>query len=172
MATWAPQQAGLQEILQTIHDSTDTHNAEVQRTITIVSPNRACYCSVLPLNFMSQKLNNFTRVPDYIAYLSYILACMPQEEERIRTIAGYLLKNNARLILRSSPEVATFVKASVLQAFTDSSIMVRNTAGQDIVAFLGILDPKNWPECLQHLVQALDAPSIDQQEVSTVNNHR
>lgn len=45
MATWAPQQAGLQEILQTIHESTDTHNADVQRTITIVSLNT---CLILP----------------------------------------------------------------------------------------------------------------------------
>ena len=91
---------------------------------------------------------------------------MPQEEDRIRTIAGYLLKNNARLILRSPTEVSTYVKASVLQAFNETSVMVRNTAGQDIVAFLGILEPKNWPECLQHLFNALDAPDVDQQEVS------
>lgn len=90
---------------------------------------------------------------------------MPQEEDRIRTIAGYLLKNNARLILRSAPEVATFVKASVLQAFNEPSQMLRNTAGQDIVAFLGILEPRNWPECLQHVFQLLDSSDEDQQEV-------
>ncbi|KAL5531979.1 hypothetical protein ACEPAF_5542 [Sanghuangporus sanghuang] len=147
MATWAPQQAGLQEILQTIHDSTDTNNTEVQRNITV-------------------KLNNFTRVPDYIAYLSYILAYMPNEEDRIRTIAGYLLKNNARLILRSAPEVSAFVKAAILQAFNETSVMIRNTAGQDVVAFLGILEPANWPECLQHLFESLDSPSEDQQEAA------
>lgn len=91
---------------------------------------------------------------------------MPQEEDRIRTIAGYLLKNNARLILRSTPEVMAFVKASVLQAFSESSVMIRNTAGQDVVAFLGILEPRNWPECLEQLVQSLDSPNQDQQEVS------
>lgn len=117
-------------------------------------------------NSAFQKLNNFTRVHDYIAYLSYILAYMPQEEDRIRTIAGYLLKNNARIILRSPPEVATFVKASILQAFNESSVMIRNTAGQDVVAFLGILEPRNWPECLQHLFETLDSPNEDQQEVS------
>lgn len=93
---------------------------------------------------------------------------MPQEEDRIRTIAGYLLKNNARLILRSAPEVATFVKAAILQAFNEASVMIRNTAGQDIVAFLGIIEPRNWPECLQHLFEALDSPNEDQQEVSSI----
>lgn len=37
MASWAPQPSGLQEILQTIHQSTDTQNADVQRDITTVS---------------------------------------------------------------------------------------------------------------------------------------
>ena len=92
---------------------------------------------------------------------------MPQEEDRIRTIAGYLLKNNARLVLRAPPEVLAFVKASVLQAFVDPSVMVRNAAGQDIVAFMGILEPRNWPECLQLLVHTLESSSLDQQEVSS-----
>lgn len=110
-------------------------------------------------------------MPEYIAYLAYILAFMNQQEDRIRTIAGYLLKNNARLILRAPPEVIAYVKASVLQAFFDSSIMVRNAAGQDIVAFMGILEPRNWPECLQQLVNSLDSTNIDQQEVSFGRQH-
>ncbi|EIN06595.1 ARM repeat-containing protein [Punctularia strigosozonata HHB-11173 SS5] len=147
MSTWAPDQGGLQTILQTISDSMDTHNAAIQRAIT-------------------QKLSEFTRVADYIAYLAYILAHMPAQHERIRTIAGYLLKNNAKLILQSSPEVAAFVKTSILQAFNDPSVLVRNAAGQDIVAFLGTLEPKNWPECLQHLFATLDSADADQQEAA------
>ena len=92
---------------------------------------------------------------------------MPQEEDRIRTIAGYLLKNNARSILRASSDVVAFTKAAVLQAFNDPATMIRNAAGQDIVAFLGILEPKNWPECLSQLVQTLDSSNLDQQEVSS-----
>ncbi|KAK1223941.1 hypothetical protein PQX77_013180 [Marasmius sp. AFHP31] len=112
MALWAPQPAGLQEILNTIQESTNTSVA-VQRNIT-------------------QKLNNFTRVPDYIAYLAHILCALTEQEGRIRAIAGYLLKNNARLILSSSPEVAHYVKAAVLRAFEDQSVMIRNAASQDI----------------------------------------
>lgn len=44
--------------------------------------------------------------------------------------------------------------------------MVRNAASQDIVTFLGTLEPRNWPECLQQLVNALDSPDLDRQEVS------
>ena len=112
-----------------------------------------------------QKLNQFTRAPEYIAYLAYILSSMTQEEDRIRTIAGYLLKNNSRLILGSPPEVVQYVKAAVLLAFNDPSIIVRNAASQDIVAFLGVLEPKNWPECLQQLVNTLDSNDLDRQEV-------
>lgn len=90
---------------------------------------------------------------------------MPQQEDRIRTIAGYLLKNNCRLILRAQPHVIIFVKAAILHAFNDPAVMIRNAAGQDIVAFLGILEPKNWPECLQQLVNTLDTSNPDQQEV-------
>lgn len=93
---------------------------------------------------------------------------MPEQEERYRTIAGYLLKNNARLIHSASPEVALYVKGCVLQAFSDVSIMIRNAAGQDIVALLGTLEPRNWPECLQELVTMLDSPDLDRQEVSSL----
>ena len=112
-----------------------------------------------------QKLNSFTRVPDYIAYLAYILQYMTQEEERVRTIAGYLLKNNSRLIIGATPEVSEFVKAAILAAFNDSSIMIRNAAGQDIVAFLGVLEPRFWPECLQQLMAMLESTDLDRQEV-------
>ncbi|KAJ3554427.1 hypothetical protein NM688_g3116 [Phlebia brevispora] len=148
MSSWQPQPDALKQIVDTIIQSTNERNSQqVQHGIT-------------------EKLNEFTRVPEYIAYLAYILAFMNQQEDRIRTIAGYLLKNNARLILRAPPEVVAYVKASVLQAFFDPSMMVRNAAGQDVVAFMGILEPKNWPECLQQLVNSLDSPAADQQEAA------
>ena len=147
-----------------VHRHSQHHHPAQHHPRTSPSPALSCPA---PLHFalICQKLNNFTRAPDYIAYLAFILSSMPQEDDRIRTIAGYLLKNNARLILRASPDVTAFVKSAVLQAFSDSSIMIRNAAGQDVVAFLGILEPKNWPECLQQLVHLLDSPSAEQQEV-------
>lgn len=90
---------------------------------------------------------------------------MTQEEDRIRTIAGYLLKNNARLILTAAPEVGAYVKGAILQAFNDDSLMIRNAAGQDVVAFLGQLEPRNWPECLEQLMNTLDSSDLDRQEV-------
>lgn len=105
-------------------------------------------------------------MPDYIAYLAFILAHMPDQPERIRSIAAYLLKNNARSILHTTtPEAQQFVKASVLQAFRDPVPQVRAASSQCIVTLMGILEPRNWPEALQLLVGMLDDPSAEQQEV-------
>src|ERR1700761_3420044 len=146
MSSWTPSTQGLQEILQTLHDSTDSTNREVQKSITL-------------------KLNSFTRVPDYVAYLAYILSSPTTSDDRIRTIAGYLLKNNARLIHKTTPEVAMFVKQAVLASFRDGSAMIRSAAGQDIVALMAALEPRNWPEALSALVTMLDEGSVEQQEV-------
>ena len=108
-------------------------------------------------------MSNFALAPNYVASSA-------QKDDHIRTMASYLQKNNARLILRAAPDVTAFVKSAVLTAFGDPSIMIRNAAAQDIVAFLGILEPKNWPECLQQLVHMLDAPNADQQEVRATNS--
>ena len=59
---------------------------------------------------------------------------MPQEDDRIRTIAGCLLKNNARLVLRAAPDVTVFVKSAVLTAFNDPSIMIRGARSAASVA--------------------------------------
>lgn len=111
-------------------------------------------------------MNSFTRVPDYIAYLAYILTALPQEDDQVRTIAGYLLKNNSRLLLSASLDVAEYAKSAVLQAFVNSPPLIRNAAGHDIVAFLGVIEPRNWPDCLQQLVNMLDSPDPALQEVS------
>ena len=92
MASWAPQQAGLQEILQTIHESTDTRNTAVQRNITHVRPHcppsYLCTASYDPHFLEIEQLHLCTRL-----------------HRQIRTIVGYLLKNSARLILSAALDV-------------------------------------------------------------------
>jgi transportin-1 len=146
---WTPDERSLAEIHQTLVESTDTANREVQKTITL-------------------KLNSFTRVPDYIAYLSYILLSHPPAviDERIRSIAGYLLKNNARLITKCEEAQREYVKAAVLKAFEMGGSMIRNAAGQDIVAIMGAVEPRNWGDALSVLVNMIDTgASIEIQEV-------
>jgi transportin-1 len=90
---------------------------------------------------------------------------MPDLEDRMRTIAGYLLKNNARLVVKLTPQTLEFVQSCILRAFSEGGAMVRNAAGQDIVALLATLSPRNWPQALTALVGMLDSDTIDQQEV-------
>jgi transportin-1 len=49
----------------------------------------------------------------------------------------------------------------MLQAFNGESLTIRNAAGQDIIAFLGHLEPRNWPECLQQLMNTLYSTDLD-----------
>ncbi|KAJ7790343.1 hypothetical protein B0H14DRAFT_2626066 [Mycena olivaceomarginata] len=94
--------------------------------------------------------------PECIVYLAYVLTALTQEEDRIRTIAGYLLKNNASLVVNVSPEVGAYVKAAVLHAFTDESIMIRNT-----------LEPRNY---LRQLMSTLDSTELSRQEARVRNS--
>jgi transportin-1 len=170
IAPWQPDPAGLREIVQTVHESTNT-SVDVQREITKVRrPARPLRVGGPLISFRcAQKLNSFTRVPDYVAYLAYILAHMPEQTAQIRSIAAFLLKNNARSIVQTtSPAGVAFVKASVLAAFRDPSSQVRQAASQDVVSLLGILEPRNWPECLQMLVSTLDDENTDFAEVCGV----
>ncbi|KAK0447503.1 armadillo-type protein [Armillaria borealis] len=147
MSTWTPHPVVLEKILHIMYESAYLDLAQsVQQNIT-------------------QKLND-APLPGCIAYLAHILCWMREEKERIRSIAGYLLKNNSSLILTCAPEVAAYVKNSVLQALCDSSVVIRNTAGQNIVAFLGVLEPKNWLQCLHNLMGMLDMPDLDKQEAA------
>jgi transportin-1 len=95
---------------------------------------------------------------------------MPNLEDRIRTFAGYLLKNNARLVIKLTPQTLEFVQTCILRAFSEGGAMVRNAAGQDIVAVLATLSPRHWPQALTALVSMLDSDTIDQQEVGVLSN--
>lgn len=81
-------------------------------------------------------------------------------------MAALLLKNHSRTLGTSPLEVTEYVKTNVLRAFTDQSSMIRNAAGQVIVTILGVLEPHNWKEALQLLMQALDSPAEDYITVS------
>ena len=74
-----------------------------------------------------------THAPDYVAYLHPLC--------NATRIAGDLLRKDGRIWPAA-------VKSAALTASSHRSIMVRAAAAQDIVAFLGILKPKDRPECL------------------------
>ncbi|CCO31762.1 Importin subunit beta-2 AltName: Full=Importin-104 [Rhizoctonia solani AG-1 IB] len=135
--SWSPQAGGLQEVLQVLRDSTQNQSPEVQKAMTL-------------------RLQSFMQVPDYPCYLAHILAFSSADEERVRTVAGLVLKNAAKGIATAQPEVVNYVKETVLRAYADASAMVRNAAAQVIVVVLGALEPANWPEALAALLHGLD----------------
>ncbi|KAF8331346.1 armadillo-type protein [Cantharellus anzutake] len=141
---WKPEENGLNEVMRVLRDSTSSENPEVQKEMTV-------------------RLHQFNEIPEYPCYLVYILN-LPEGDERLRAVAGLLLKNNASTFLSTwAAHVLQYVKSSILVAFVDASPMVRNAAGQVVVSMLDALEPANWPEVLSHLLQSLDAPSLDVQ---------
>ncbi|KDN42248.1 hypothetical protein RSAG8_06915, partial [Rhizoctonia solani AG-8 WAC10335] len=142
--SWSPQAGGLAEVLQVLRDSTQNQSAEVQKAMTL-------------------RLQSFMQVPDYPCYLAHILAFSPADDERVRTVAGLVLKNAAKGISSAQPEVVQYVKETVLRAYGDTSAMVRNAAAQVIVVVLGALEPVGWPEALAALLNGLDGDTSAQE---------
>jgi transportin-1 len=92
---------------------------------------------------------------------------MSEADERLRSVAGLVLKNNAVSQFNTwPPHVVDYVKQIIMSTFHDQPTMVRNSAGGVIVAILDMVGPAAWPEVLQLLLQSLDSSSIDQQLVS------
>jgi transportin-1 len=92
---------------------------------------------------------------------------MSEADERLRSVAGLVLKNNAVSQFNTwPPHVVDYVKQIIMSTFHDQPTMVRNAAGGVIVAILDMVGPAAWPEVLQLLLQSLDSASIDQQLVS------
>lgn len=85
------------------------------------------------------------------------MAHLTTEDDRVRAVAGLLLKNNAKTITKSPPEVVEYVKVTVLVAFRDRVKEVRDAAGQVIVTMMGSLEVVQWPEALMKLVEGLDS---------------
>ena len=93
------------------------------------------------------------------------MAHLTTEDDKVRAVAGLLLKNNAKTITKAPTEVVEYVKVTVLIAFRDRVKEVRDAAGQVIVTLMGALEVAQWPEALMQLMQGLDSPDNAQQLV-------
>jgi transportin-1 len=80
-------------------------------------------------------------------------------------VAALILKNSARMLLKSPGYVVEYVKANVLDAVRDTSAMIRSNSGTLIASLLALFEPQNWPQGLFYLVTALDAPDTGAREV-------
>lgn len=159
-SAWTPQPEGLSQLLTCLRNS-DSGNTTIQQTVT-------------------KQLDSFNQVPDYNSYLAYILCQIPQEDPRVRSVAGLILKNNLRRIpfsnlsvlqhhshspdqpppvanpsLAISQHVLDYVKHTVLNSnlLSDPLPMLRGTAGTVISTIVMQTGPESWPEALQTLIE-------------------
>lgn len=104
MNAWTPQEAGLREILQTIHESTDTQNVAVQRNIThvpLISPSSSFHTSLtIPTSILTLHRNSTAlRV---CQTTSHILPTSFLRYLRSRTESGPSQVTSSRIMLPSS----------------------------------------------------------------------
>ncbi|KAI7960599.1 hypothetical protein MJO29_005667 [Puccinia striiformis f. sp. tritici] len=165
MANWVPQPEGLAQLLTCLRNS-DSGDTTIQQSVT-------------------KQLDSFNEVPDYNCYLAYILSRMLQEDARVRSVAGLILKNNLRrLPLHQNPillqdpsgannpatvtppaafiasqQTLEYVKSAVLGSglLSDPVPMLRATAGTVISVIVMQFGPESWPEALQTLIELTEA---------------
>ena len=82
-SAWVPSNDGLQQLLGLFRGAIQASN-EQHRSI-------------------QQQLISFNAIPDYNAYLVYIMGQLKSEEGSVRQMAGLMLKNNVRCLLYTSP---------------------------------------------------------------------
>ncbi|TIB33622.1 hypothetical protein E3P86_02950 [Wallemia ichthyophaga] len=145
MSSWQPQPEGLEQLLSLLRDSLSP-NTQVQQAVT-------------------QRLETFNAIPDYNSYLAHVLIKQPQQEERVRSVAGLILKNNIKFGWKSWPgDSQEYVKSILVDGISDPAVMVRSTTGTAIVAILEECGPENWPLALSRLMASIDSSSIQEQE--------
>ncbi|CAH7670873.1 armadillo-type protein [Phakopsora pachyrhizi] len=157
-SSWSPQPDGLSQLLTCLRNS-DSADTNVQQNV-------------------AKQLDSFNQVPDYNSYLAYILCQLTQEDPRVRSVAGLILKNNLRRIPFSnlvnlqqqlqqqqnqstssndstSHQVLDYIKLTVLGSnlLSDPIPMLRGTAGTVISTIVMQFGPESWPDALQALIQ-------------------
>ena len=81
---------------------------------------------------IQEQLNVFNSIPDFNAYLAYILN-HSHEEGAVRQLAGLTLKNNIKNRWRGlSPSVQEYVRENLLGSLGDPHKYIRATVGSCI----------------------------------------
>jgi len=78
-----------------------------------------------------QMLSQFSQLPDFDMYLATVFAKLTSQDEVVRQRAGLLLKTNLGRAQPGTlqPAIAEYVQAHTLSAVSDSSKVIRHTAG-------------------------------------------
>jgi transportin-1 len=163
-----PQPEGLQELAACLQQTT-LGNSEVQAQVREVSRSEATSCKVGPgtHDYRSQRLERFNQVPDYNKYLVYILVTpVPGLGGAARGIAGIILQNNIRIRYDSIPaDSIAYIRTAIWTALQDAELEVRRVGTNVVNQIVQKAGPETWPDGLLRIVELMDSPNQDAQEV-------
>ena len=101
---------------------------------------------------IQQQLISFNAIPDYNAYLVYIMGQLKTEEGSVRQMAGLMLKNNVRQHWATlHAEVRLYVREGLLGSVGDALPFIRTTASSCISTIVAAADLGDWPTLLPTL---------------------
>lgn len=137
-SAWVPSNDGLQQLLGLFRGAIQASN-EQHRSI-------------------QQQLISFNAIPDYNAYLVYIMGQLKTEEGSVRQMAGLMLKNNVRQHWATlHAEVRLYVREGLLGSVGDALPFIRTTASSCISTIVAAADLGDWPTLLPTLAQLLES---------------
>ena len=139
-AEWAPSADGLNQLLGLFRASQQASNQQHRE--------------------IQQQLVAFNAIPDYNAYLVYILNTMKAEEGSVRQMAGLTLKNNIKEHWpRIDPAIQEYVRTGLLGSLGDGAKYIRTTVGTCITTVIYAAGLEAWPTLVPTLYQMLDSPA-------------
>ncbi|CAB1119753.1 unnamed protein product [Ectocarpus sp. CCAP 1310/34] len=141
-APWSPQPEAVDEIVQLLsvlnNPAQADQHAQAQQQLAIFQAN-----------------------PQFGLYLSHMMACpypSAQVDERLRQLAGLVLKNLVKTTFKSlEPQAQAIIRERVLLGARDPSQVLRHTAGSVVTTVVSSTRLSEWPELLPALVGMLES---------------
>lgn len=108
-------------------------------------------------------------MPDFLAYLTFVLITCKQESQEHRAVAGLLLKNSFSQNTVSSldPQAAqamAYVKAVVIQGLGDPDSQIRQAVSTVITSLIAADEPGAWPQALEAVTSGMGSSDLHMQE--------
>lgn len=94
------------------------------------------------------------QIPDFNNYLAYIFASLKSVKGETRQLAGIILKNNLKTLApKMNPQALKHITQLIIQALSDETSFIRNTAGSNITSLITTMGLERLPGLLQALLQ-------------------
>lgn len=142
--TWQPDEVGVQQICAVLRDY----------QLAGVDHRR-----------LFRQLEQFSQIPDFANYLTYILCRAETQPVAVRQSAGLYLKTNVSLGWHNiQPQHQAYVKAQLLPCIGLADRNLRATVGTAVSVIAQHVRLAAWPECLLAIGQFLESGDYNHQE--------